>query len=209
MADTDPIQPDETTNEETSRSASDSSEIETLRARIAELEQSLDQTKDQLLRKAADFENYKRRMESDYASIIKYSNEELVVKLLPILDDFERSIKMSKKLEGTRTNAIDPEESFIKGVELIYSKLRKVLEVQGVSELNVIGTPFDPALHDALLQVARADVPPHTVVEEVEKGYTMHGKVIRHARVVVSADASMIEGSGSSESTPGSSPAQS
>jgi molecular chaperone GrpE len=66
--------------------------------------------------------------------------------------------------------------------------LLKILDAQGVKHFDVVGTPFDPQLHDALLQVPRNDVPPHTVVEEVEKGYRLHDKVIRHARVVVSTD---------------------
>ena len=158
-------------------------EIDILTAKVTELEQNVAQLKDQLLRKAAEFENYKRRMENDYASIIKYSNEELILKILPVLDDFDRSFK-ARKDEKKPADA----EKFREGVELIYAKFVKVLEKLGVKHLEVVGKPFDPQYHDALLQIPKKGVPPHTVVEEVDKGYSLNEKVIRHARVIVSTD---------------------
>ena|SRR6267378_1185711 len=172
-------------------------ELDMLSAKIAELENNLAQCKDQLLRKAAEFENFKKRVENDFASIVKFSNEDLILKLLPVLDDFERSLKAvggAEPAAGARAPgavAIEPaqESSFRRGVELIYNKFRKILEAQGVRTMEVVGKPFDPHLHDALLQVPRADVPPHTVVEEVDKGYLLNDKVLRHAKVIVAADA--------------------
>ena len=171
-------------------------EVDMLSTKIAELENNLAQFKDQLLRKAAEFENYKKRVENDFASIVKFSNEDLILKLLPVLDDFERSLKAAGGPEpgaGARASgaaAIEPaqESSFRRGVELIYTKFRKILETQGVRPMDVVGKPFDPHMHDALLQVPRTDVPPHTVVEEVDKGYLLNDKVLRHAKVIVSAD---------------------
>ena len=154
--------------------------------RISELESSVSMYKDQLLRKAAEFENYKKRVENDFASMTKFSSEELIQKLIPVLDDFERMIKATKSAEEKEGKA---DSSFIKGVELIYSKYRRILEAQGVKEFETLGKPFDPALHDALMQMPKEGVPPHTVIEEVEKGYMLHEKVIRHARVIVSAEA--------------------
>lgn len=154
--------------------------VESLKQRIAELEETAASLKDQLLRKAADFENFKKRVENDFATLAKFSNEELITRLLPILDDFSRSLKAGKSQ--------DVPESFYRGVELIFNKFRRTLEAQGVQELETVGKPFDVYYHDVLMQVPRKDVPPHTVVEEVEKGYMLHGKVIRHAKVIVSAD---------------------
>lgn len=152
-------------------------------SKAAELEQTVAQLKDQLLRKAAEFENYKRRTENDYAAMVRFSSEEMITRLLPVLDDFERSMKAGKPAEGA------PEDGgFYRGVEMIYNKFRKLLEHHGVKEMEVLGKPFDPALHDALLQVPNSSVPPHTVLEVVDKGYLLHEKVIRHARVIVSAD---------------------
>jgi molecular chaperone GrpE len=154
-----------------------------LDAKVAELEQSVTQVKDQLLRKAAEFENYKRRTENDYAAMVRFSTEEMITRLLPILDDFERSMKIGRPQEPAGEDG-----GFYRGMELIYAKFRKLLESHDVKEMEVLGKPFDPELHDALLQVPNNGVPPHTVLEVVDKGYTLHDKVIRHARVIVSAD---------------------
>lgn len=167
------------------------SEQSELTAKIAELEKGIDQFRDQLLRKAAEFENYKRRVENDYSSVVKFSNEDLIIKLLPVLDDFERSMKaQQERVSPGGSN----DSSFAKGFELIYNKFKKILETQGVRHFEVIGKPFDPQIHDALMQMPRTDVPPHTVIEEIEKGYMLHDKVIRHARVVVSAEQMLTEG---------------
>ncbi len=151
--------------------------------KIVELEASVAQLKDQLLRKAAEFENYKKRVENDYATTVKFANEDLIIALLPVVDDFYRS------LSATKDTSAEPQSvEFARGVELIYNKLLKILEAQGVKQFDAEGKPFDPHYHDALLQVPRADVPAHTVIEEVEKGYMLHDKVIRHAKVIVSSE---------------------
>ncbi|MGB2868375.1 MAG: nucleotide exchange factor GrpE [Bacteroidota bacterium] len=152
-----------------------------LTAKVAELEKQVEQYKDLLLRKAAEFENYKRRAENEAVTIVQFANEELISSILPILDDLERSLKLGKeKKEG---------ESFYHGIELIYQKMMKALASQGVSPLETVGKEFSVDYHDALMQLPRSDVPYHTILEEVEKGYTLHNKVIRHAKVVVSSQA--------------------
>ncbi|MBI1808067.1 MAG: nucleotide exchange factor GrpE [Ignavibacteria bacterium] len=197
MTDDNITQPDQQDSEKTPREAPlqipELTEVDMLSAKMVELENSVNQYKDQLLRKAAEFENYKKRTENDYASIIKFSKEELIMKLLPVLDDFERSLKASKVQSGDPQGTSANESVFMKGVELIYSKFKKLLETQGVKHFDVVGAPFDPQLHDALLQLPRTDVPPHTVIEEVEKGYMLNDKVIRHAKVIVSAEPSTTE----------------
>jgi molecular chaperone GrpE len=145
---------------------------------IEELQKQLDQTRDLFLRKAADFDNYKRRVESDMSSMIKRANEDLLIAILPIVDDLERSLKAAK----TSSDA----ETLLKGIELIFQKATKTLESIGVKPLDTVGKEFNVDFHDALLQIARADLPPQTVIEEVEKGYMLHDKVIRHAKVIVS-----------------------
>lgn len=162
-------------------------ELDLMSEKITELEAGVLQYKDQLLRKAAEFENYKKRVENESASIIKYSNEDLIQKLLPVLDDFERMIKANKAGSVKENSA---EDVFFRGVELIYSKLKRIMEAQGVKEFEVMGKPFNPELHDALMQMPKEGVPAHMVIEEIEKGYMLHDKVIRHARVIVSAEAS-------------------
>jgi len=154
------------------------SEVELLNEKIGELERQTAQLKDQLLRKAAEFDNYKRRTENDFVALSKFAGENIISQLLPVLDDFNRSLKSAKE---KREN-----DSFTKGIELIYAKLLKVLEAQGLRTMDVVGKEFSVDLHDALMQMPRADVPPHTILEEVDKGYMLFDKVIRHAKVVVS-----------------------
>jgi len=172
-----------------------------LRARVTELEQSLNSYKDQLLRKAAEFENYKKRIENDFSSIAKFSNEDLIVQLLPVLDDLQRSLKAGKEHPDYDT--------FYKGVELIYAKFTKILEGRGVNEVRSVGKPFDVYFHDALMEVLREDLPHHTVVDEVEKGYTLHGKVIRHAKVILSTQHDQSPPDSSSGNDAGNGPASS
>ncbi len=155
-------------------------ETDVLLKRIAELEKILDSTKDQLLRKAADFENYKRRIENDMGTISRFANEGLILELLPILDDFTRSMK-----SGKDRREFGP---FYQGIELIYSKLMKILEIQGVTPMECVGKEFNVDFHDALMQMPKEGVSPHTIIEEVEKGYMLYDKVLRHAKVVVASE---------------------
>jgi molecular chaperone GrpE len=133
--------------------------------------------RDQLLRKAAEFENYKRRTESEISTLFKYQNEGLITDLLPVLDDFDRVLKSDDNQDLV---------TFKKGVELIYDKFNKVLERQGLKEIDSKGKPFDVNLHDALMQAENEKASPNTVMETVEKGYYLKDKVIRHAKVIVS-----------------------
>ncbi len=152
--------------------------LQELTAAIEDLRRQVETTKDQLLRKAAEFENYRRRTESDFASVVRNANENLITALIPIINDFVRSLAQGKD-QGVP-------DGFYRGVELIYSKLLRVLEKEGLTPFESLGKPFDVAYHDALLMVPRSDVPPHTVIEEVERGYMLRDKVLRHAKVIVS-----------------------
>ena len=146
---------------------------------VEELQKQVDQYKDMLLRKAAEFDNFKRRIENETANIVRFATESLIDDLLPVLDDFERSLKHSKGSKDV--------DALRKGIELIYQKLAKVLEGRGVKAFETVGKEFSVDFHDALMQVQRNDLPPHTVIEEVEKGYLLNDKVIRHAKVIVSS----------------------
>lgn len=155
------------------------SETDILLEKLTEAEKQIANYKDQLLRKAAEFENYKRRTESETLNFVKFAGENIITQLLPVLDDLERSLK-----NRTAQSEDDP---FAKGVELIQAKFAKVLEGQGLKPIDCVGKEFNVEFHDALMQVPRSDVPPHTVTEEVEKGYMLFDKVIRHAKVIVSS----------------------
>ncbi len=165
-----------------------------IRHELEEAGKSAQAFKDQFLRKAAEFENYKRRSEAEYLNLVRNANEGLIGALLPIVEDLTRSLKAgSSQPDG---------EAFRRGVELIYQKLMKVLEAQGLAPFESHGTPFDVNYHDALLQVARDDVPPGTVVEEIARGYKLNDRVLRHAKVIVSA-AAQAESAPGSTMTPG------
>jgi molecular chaperone GrpE len=141
-------------------------------------QEEVSQLRDQLLRKAAEFENYKKRTESEISSYLKYANEELITELLPVLDDFDRVISSWDEKHDV--------ETFKKGVELIYDKFKKVLGKKGLKEMESTGKPFDVNLHDALMQVENNELKPNTVADTVEKGYYLKDKVLRHAKVLVS-----------------------
>ncbi len=154
--------------------------IQTLDEKIQSLEKEKEEYKDKLLRKAAEFENYKRRSENDQLNLLKYTGEMLIVKLLPVIDDLERSLQ---HIGNAKENS-----SINEGIKLVYDKLMKILGEQGVKKIEAVGKPFDVEYHEALLQRKDETVPPHTVIEELEKGYIYKDRVIRHAKVIVSED---------------------
>lgn len=153
-------------------------EMEEKDQKITELETEISELKDKLLRRAAEFENYKRRTENDQLNLIKYAAEPIIQTLLPIVDDFERSLLHIENAKDI--NAIK------EGLKLVYDKLIKALKEQGVEKIDSIGEAFDVEFHEALMQKPVEGVEPHTVVEEIEKGYKYKDKIIRHAKVIVS-----------------------
>jgi molecular chaperone GrpE len=181
--------------EETAERNEDKDEklIDKSEEKIAELEAQVKEWHDKFLRKAAEFENYKRRTENDQFNLINYAAESFIIKLLPVIDDLERSL-----LHIDDENNIDAVKE---GIKLVYEKFLKVLDEQGVKKMHVKGEPFNVDYHDALMQRKDDSVPPHTVLEEIEKGYIYRDKVIRHAKVIVSEETSSENGQISDEST--------
>jgi len=157
-------------------------EKEMLRQKIEQLQKDVETYKDAFLRKAADFENYKRRSENDQLNLIKYSGESILIKLLPIIDDFERSLLHLENYKDT--------EAVKNGIKLIYDNLMKILNQQGVKKIESVGKPFDVQYHEAMMmrKIPRGETSPHTVLEEIQTGYQYKDKVIRHAKVVVSEE---------------------
>ena len=175
----------------------DADAAEQSEAKIAELEVQLKEWQDKFLRKAAEFENYKRRTENDQFNLINYAAESFITKLLPIVDDFERSME--------HIDDIDNNKSVKDGIKLVYEKLLKLLNEQGVKKMQTKGEPFNVDYHDALMQRKDESVPPHTVLEEVESGYLYRDKVIRHAKVIVSEESSSDDNQMTNEDSPESS----
>jgi len=168
--------------EETASEQKQEEEADKRDLRIAELEKEAAELKDKFLRKVAEFENYKRRTENDQFNLIKYSAASFIVRLLPVIDDFERSldhIEDAKDIDAIK-----------EGLKLIYGKLKKALDEEGVKKIDAVGKPFDVEYHEAIMQRPDDSVEPHTVLNEVEKGYLYKDKVIRHSKVIVSEEPS-------------------
>jgi len=174
---------EETTKEKTkkqSKKKSSKDESKELLNKIEELEKEKLELKDSMLRRAAEFENYKRRTEKEQSSLIKYASEGFILGILPVFNDLERSI-----------SHIDDEnniDGLKEGLKLVFGNFKKVLEEHEVNKIEARGKQFDFNLHEALMQQPSEDVPPHTVLEEIETGYTYKGKVIKHAKVIVSQE---------------------
>jgi len=130
---------------------------------------------DQLLRQKADFENTKKRLERDKQEAIRYANEKLLVEVLPIMDDLDRA--MASLNEGHDARMI------AQGLKLAQEKLHQVLERHGVQPVKGVGEAFDPNLHEAVGTVEAQDQKEGTVVDEVQRGYLLNGRLIRPSRV--------------------------
>lgn len=134
---------------------------------------------EKFLRTYADFDNYRKRMQRDMADFRKYANEQLAQELLTVVDHLGLALKHGSEAGGAA-------QGLQQGVELVYKQLLDVLEKFGVKRFSAEGEPFDPAKHDAMMQVPTADVPENTVVQVFQDGYLYHDKVLRHAKVGVS-----------------------
>ncbi|MCZ6702397.1 MAG: nucleotide exchange factor GrpE [Ignavibacteria bacterium] len=153
--------------------------------KINQLESEVLELKDKLLRKAAEFENFKKRTENDQMNLLTYAAESFIQKLLPVVDDFERSLQHIEDAQDI--------DAIKQGIKLIYDKLMKVFQEQGVKKIDSVGKHFDVDYHEALMQRADDSVEPHTVLDEIAKGYTYNDKVIRHTKVIVSEEKSSTE----------------
>jgi molecular chaperone GrpE len=166
-------------NEETNLSEESNIEIQT-EDQVKALESQINEWQDKYVRKVAEFENFKRRTENDQLNLLKYAAESFIIKLLPVIDDFERSMQHVKDAKELST--------IEEGIKLVYNKLIKTLEEQGVKKIEAVGKQFDVHFHEAILQQPNDSVPPNTVLEEIQCGYLYKDKVIRHSQVIVSAD---------------------
>jgi len=132
---------------------------------------------DKWLRLAAEFENYKKRMQKEKSDLMQFGNEGLLRAVLPILDNLERAIDHGKKMNENGT--------LLQGVEIILRQFLAILEKFGVKPVAAMGESFDPEKHEAVSQ-AESDQEPNRVISELEKGYLFHERLLRPAKVVVS-----------------------
>lgn len=127
------------------------------------------------MRLMAEFQNYKKRVAKEKQDIQTFANEKIVKELLEVLDNFERSLQHSD----------DIDENYVKGMEMIFQQLRKALEDAGLSEIDALGTDFDPTLHNAVMQEDSEEYESGKVSKVLQKGYKLNDKVIRAAMVAV------------------------
>ena len=143
-------------------------------------EKRIKELEDSLLRSKAEFINYRKRLEEEQSRLLKYCNEDLIKETLPILDNFERAIKMDD------TNLDDEVSKFLSGFKMIYCNLVNILKNYGVIEIDGNNKPFDPTYHEAIMTEKRDGVEPGMVLEVLQKGYILKDRVIRPAMVKVS-----------------------
>ncbi len=145
---------------------------------MALMETELAETKDRLLRLYSEFENYKKRTLKERIDLVKFGGEEIFKSMLPVLDDLERAMQSME----TATDV----EALKNGVNLIHSKLKNTLAQKGLEEMKPVDEPFDSDVHEAITNMPVEDASKKgKVVDVIEKGYALHGKVIRYAKVVV------------------------
>lgn len=150
----------------------------------ADLQTELEQTKERMLRIAADAENYKKRMEREKEKMVKYAGENILRELLPTVDNLERALEQAR----TETEDADTKlASMLEGIELTYKGLLSVLEKFDVTPIESVGKEFNPDEMDALTMEADDEVPANHVLREFAKGYRFKDRVLRHAQVVVSS----------------------
>ncbi len=153
--------------------------IETLQAEIESLHQELDTTKEQALRTAAEAQNIRRRAEQDVDKARKFALEKFSSELLPVVDNLERAIESADASH-------ELVKALVEGVELTHKSFIDVLAKFNVEQIDPQGEPFDPQLHQAMSMVENPEVEPNTVVAVMQKGYSLNGRLVRPAMVMVS-----------------------
>jgi molecular chaperone GrpE len=159
-------------------SATDADATATQQPEAMRAESEVAELKDKYLRLAAEFENYKRRTSKERIDLFKTANQELMVALLPVLDDFDRARQ--------HTQGVADADALRNALDITYNKLTKTLQQKGLASMDVKGGAFDAELHEAITQIpAPSDDLRGKIVDEIEKGYYLGDKVIRHAKVVL------------------------
>ena len=155
-----------------------SAQVKKLEAELEAVQAERDELKDLLLRKAAEFDNYKKRTQAENLQLIAQANGDLLADLLPVFDDIERSVLSARENEDFKV--------LLDGVELVFKSFAKVLERRGLKPIQAVGKLFDPEKHDALMQVESDEHESGVVLDEHKKGYMLNDRVLRHSQVLVS-----------------------
>ena len=152
-------------------------EGEQYRKIIAAKDEQLKDLNERLQRVQADLENYRKRQIREKEEAKKFYNEDIMLQLLPMLDNFQRAFDHAKEIED--------KQALQDGVQLIFHQFTNILNGFGLESVNTVGELFDPTLQEAMVMVEETDVPPGTVLSEYQHGYTLHGSLLRPAKVVV------------------------
>ena len=150
-------------------------QLEELKDRAAKA----DENWERLLRTTADFENFKKRVTREKQEAIRYANEGLLQKLVPVLDNFDMA------LSAAQTGQTEAAQSLQAGINMIYQQLKSALVEAGLEEVDAAGKTFDPNLHEAVSQTETAEVPEGQVLQQLRKGYKLRERLLRPATVVV------------------------
>lgn len=162
---------------EASNNGQETSELQQLRDSLAAKSDEAKANQDRYLRVVAELENYKRVSQREQRESIRYGNESILKELLPAIDNLERAIQAAKTNAGT--------DALIQGVELTLKQLQEAISRFGVKPISCVGQPFDPTCQQAVTQVESERVAPGYVVDEFQKGYLLHDRVLRAAMVSV------------------------
>lgn len=145
---------------------------------LEDLENEKADLSDRLLRTVAEFDNYRKRVSREKEDLIKFGNEKFALDLLPIMDNFERSLEQARNAQEI--------EAVIEGIEMILKQFMTTLEKFHIKPFESIGEPFDPEKHEAMAQQEHDEYDENTVIEEYQKGYLLKERLLRPARVIVS-----------------------
>jgi len=152
-------------------------EITSLKTAVENAKEEAAEYYDRLLRVSADLENYKKRIAKEKSDLVQYGNEKLIRELLPVLDNMERAL--------AHDNSTPNQKGVLEGVRITLDLFLKTLETFGVTPITAVGEPFNPALHEAVMEQATDEVDPGYVAAELQKGYVLNDRLLRPAKVVV------------------------
>jgi len=158
----------------------DDTTVGDLQAKLAAKEKEFQETYDRLLRVTAEFENYKKRMAREMEDFRKYANQSLLKEMLSVVDHIELAIQAAGSPSAEET-------SLVEGLNLTLKEFLRILNRFKVKPIEAVGQPFNPQVHEAIMQEACEQVPENTVVREMQKGYTIGERLLRPALVVVAA----------------------
>lgn len=171
-----PVDADTSGDGDAAAAADESAEQDPLTAALAESEAN----RDRWMRAQAELDNYRKRVQKERAADLRYSALPLLRDLLPGLDNLHRAIEAIPSDEANQQLA--------QGLEMVTRQFEEIFARHGAEPITALGEPFDPNLHEALQQIPTSEHPPMTVIQEVERGYRLHDRVIRPTKVIVSAE---------------------